>query len=130
MTQYTSEYVDYAPNQRALQKQGVCSKAAAVQNKFVRKWAVWLGLATLLALFYVWARVQIVQLGYEITALRSELEGMSKQASMLEIEIAKMKAPERLEGFAKTRLGMRPPSVDQIIFVKPEEDYLRGRGVK
>lgn len=124
MAQYVSEYTNYAPNQRSLQKQGVCSRAAAVQNKFVRKWAVWLGLATALALFYVWARVQVVQLGYEITVLKNELESMSKQASMLEIEIAKMKAPERLENFAKTRLGMQPPSADQIIFVKPEVDYL------
>ena len=121
MVQYVSEYTNYATGQRALQKQGVCSKAAAVQNKFVRKWAVWLWLATLLALFYVWARVQVVQLGYEITTLKNELEEKSKQASMLEIEVAKMKAPERLENFAKTKLGMQPPTADQVILVKPEE---------
>ncbi len=115
----STDYINYSVAQRMLQKQGVGAKATAVQNKFVKRWVFWLLFITALALFYVWSRVQVVQLGYEISALQRTNDELSKQVSMLEVEIANLKSPARLENIAKTKLFMQPPASDQIVLIKP-----------
>ena len=103
--------------QKLLQNQGMGARSAAVQGKFVRRWVGWLLFITFLALFYVWTRVQVVQLGYEITMLKREAEGILKQVSGLKLEIAKLKSPKRLEEVARQNLRMQPPSAEQIVLV-------------
>ncbi|HBH01099.1 MAG TPA: hypothetical protein DDZ42_04100 [Candidatus Rokubacteria bacterium] len=59
------------------------------------------------------ARVQQVQLAYRLDALSGEharLEGVSRQ---LEIEVATLRAPGRLDSRAR-QLGMTSPARDQI----------------
>lgn len=108
----------YMQSQRLLKNQGVGAKTAHVQSKFIRRWAVWLIAVTMLALFYVWSRIQVVQYGYENATLTRQSDELSKQISSLEIEIAKLKSPARLEDVAKKELGMRPPSAEQTVIVK------------
>lgn len=121
--QINSDTIKYIPTQqRFLQKQGFGARSAAVQKKFVKRWAVWLALVTLMALFYVWSRVQVVQLGYELTTLKRQTEDLNKQASNLELDIAKLKSPERLEDVAKNELNMHAPLAEQIVIVKPGDD--------
>lgn len=120
MSQLSSDSLGYLHTQKLLRKQGVGARSVAVQNKFVRKWAVWLILITILALFYVWSRVQVVQLGYELTAMKHDAQELSKQVSNLEMEIAQLKSPKRLEEMAKQKLGMTPPSGEQVVLIKPD----------
>ncbi len=106
---------------KLLRSQGVGARSAAVQQKFVKKWAVWLIFATVLALFYVWSRVQVVSLGYELTTLKLQAEELGKQISSLELEMAKMKSPKRLEEIARNELFMQAPTAEQIVLIRPEE---------
>ncbi len=106
------------PAQRLLQKQGVGARSEAVQKKFIKKWAVWFIMATVLGLFYVWSRVQVVHLGYDVSKLRTESETLNKQVSNLELEIARLKSPARLEDVAKNMLNMKVPSAEQTVLVK------------
>jgi cell division protein FtsL len=106
------------PAQRLLQSQGIGARSEAVQKKFIKRWAVWFVLATVLCLFYVWSRVQVVRLGYDVSKLKSEAEALNKQVSNLEIEIARLKSPARLEDVAKNMVNMKVPSAEQMILVK------------
>ncbi len=117
MSDTSTNYI-YMPTQRLLQSQGVGARSEAVQKKFIKKWAVWFIIATVLGLFYVWSRVQVVRLGYDVSKLKAEAETLNKQASNLELEIARLKSPARLEDVAKNMVKMKVPSAEQIILVK------------
>ncbi len=121
MAQISSDYVAFAPANRLLQKQGMGSRTSKVQFKFLGRWAIWILIITVLALFYVWSRVQVVQLGYEISKMQADESDLAKQASSLEVELAKLKSPARLEEIAKKELGLQHPTAAQTVLVKPEE---------
>jgi len=102
-----------------LRKQGVGARQAAVQNRFVKRWAVWIILLTVLALFYVWSRVRVVELGYELSSLEQNAQELAKQIAAVEADIAKLKSPKRLEAVAKGELGMQVPTAEQTVLVQP-----------
>jgi cell division protein FtsB len=118
MPQFTNDITYYSPAQRLIRNQGVGARSVAVQNKFVKRIAVWALCATLIALFYVWIRVQVLHEGYALDALRREAGELSKIMAGLEADIAKMKSPEKLEEIAKNRLYMAAPTAEQIVLVR------------
>lgn len=70
------------------------------------------------SLFYVWSRIQVIQLGYEISnALKEErtLNGLNKK---LRLEIATLKSYARIEKLAAEELGMAKPRPDQVIVIR------------
>ncbi len=72
------------------------------------------------ALLFVWTRVRVIQLGYEVTRLRKETADLTEQKDHLEAEVASLRSPERLEGIAREQFGMRLPQGDEIVFVGQE----------
>jgi cell division protein FtsL len=121
MAQLSSDIMAYSPTQKLLRKQGVGARQVAVQNKFVKRWAVWIILLTVLALFYVWSRVKVVEMGYELSGLNSSVAELSKQIGALEADIARLKSPKRLEEVAKTELGMQTPTAEQTVLVQSQK---------
>jgi len=70
------------------------------------------------SLFYVWSRIQVIQLGYEIsTALRGE-RALAESNKRLRLEIATLKSYTRIERFAVEELGMIKPKSDQVIVIR------------
>jgi cell division protein FtsL len=70
------------------------------------------------SLFYVWSRIQVIQLGYEIsTALKEErvLLGANKR---LRLEIATLKSYARIEKIAVEELRMVKPKPNQVIVIR------------
>ncbi len=70
------------------------------------------------SLFYVWSRIQVIQLGYEIsTALKEERahNGVNKK---LRLESATLKSYARIEKLAAEELGMAKPRPDQVIVIR------------
>ena len=68
-------------------------------------------------LIYTWSRLQCIQTGYEIsneTGKHKELIAIQKN---LKIELARLKSPKRISKIARERLGMAPPSPEQIISI-------------
>jgi cell division protein FtsL len=66
---------------------------------------------------YVWCRVQVVQLGYllsDVHRMHSELLNNSKK---LQLELARLKAPERVERIALQQLGLNHPTKNQIVML-------------
>lgn len=109
------------PFSKLIQTQGVSGKAKTERNRLIRKIVVFVVVITLCALFCVWSRVVIVQLGYEVSNLQLKLDELSKHLDHLKIEIERLRSPGRLQKVAEGILNMHAPSGTEIVFVKKEE---------
>jgi cell division protein FtsL len=69
------------------------------------------------ALSLVWVRLQTVHAGYDLSAARHLAHHLEQEQRELEIEIATLNSPRRLERIARERLGMTPPAPGQIVSV-------------
>ncbi len=81
--------------------------------------AVALGAAMVaaVALLLVWVRLQAVDTGYQLSAARHLAHRLEQEQRELELEIATLTSPRRLELLARERLGMGPPVPGQIVSV-------------
>jgi cell division protein FtsL len=69
------------------------------------------------ALLLVWVRLQAVHTGYQLSAARHLTHRLEQEQRELELEIATLTSPRRLETLARERLGMGPPAAGQIVSV-------------
>lgn len=69
------------------------------------------------ALVLVWVRLQTVDTGYALSAARHLAHRLEQEQRELEMEIATLTSPRRLEQVARERLGMGPPTPGQIVNV-------------
>jgi cell division protein FtsL len=76
----------------------------------------------LVALAVVGLRVQHVRLAYRLDVLRAERLRLDTMARQLEVEVATLRAPGRLEARAR-QLGMIPPRRDQV---RPAREFVAG----
>lgn len=103
----------------AVRHQPVARKSAAVRLRYVRHVATLMAIGVVLMLFYVWIRIQVISLGYEVSRIRKETTDLKEQKSLLEAEVLSLKVPARLEGIAVERFGMRLPQSDEVVLVEP-----------
>lgn len=73
----------------------------------------------LLLLLLAWQHFQIVRHGYETEALKKDLTIQADFNHQLKLERAYLRSPQRIDLIARAKLGLRPPSFEQII-VLPE----------
>ncbi len=67
--------------------------------------------------FYTWCRVQYIQMGYDISGRADEQRSLAILQQNLNIELARLKSPERIEKIARLQLGLIAPTEEQIIVV-------------
>jgi cell division protein FtsL len=67
------------------------------------------------ALFYVWTNVTTVRLGYELSEAAKAHKELLEQNRGLRVEVAALKAPDRLERLAKLHHDLAPPQPAQVI---------------
>jgi cell division protein FtsL len=70
------------------------------------------------ALFYVWSRIQVIQLGYEISDVLKEERRLTEANKKLRLEIATLKSCARIEKFAAEELRMVKPKPEQVIVIR------------
>ena len=70
------------------------------------------------SLFYVWSRIQVIQLGYEISNAVKEEKALNGLNKKLRLEIATLKSYARIEKLAAEELGMTKPRPDQVIVIR------------
>jgi cell division protein FtsL len=80
-------------------------------------WAMILFLFIAELLFSAYCRVQCVQIGIAISAERSKQKELAALQNSLKIELARLKAPERISIIARKNLGLEVPDPSQIILV-------------
>jgi len=92
--------------------------AAKPRRRNPRMIALWI---TLLCVFitellgYTWARTQCVQVGYEISALGKEQQRLNELQANLRVELARLKAPQRITKIAQEKLGLTLPTAKQTL---------------
>lgn len=67
---------------------------------------------------YLWCRLTVVDIGYEISKANSIRDGLIEQNRRLRIEYMRLKSPERIERIASKELNLVHPSNAQIISIK------------
>jgi cell division protein FtsL len=70
------------------------------------------------SLFYVWSRIQVIQLGYEISNTMKEERALTEDNKKLRVEIATLKSYARIEKLAVEELRMAKPKPDQVIVIR------------
>ena len=70
------------------------------------------------SLFYVWSRVLVINLGYDLSEAMDKQWKMVGDNKKLHIEIALLKSLARIERIAQEELGMKKPLPGQIILMK------------
>ena len=70
------------------------------------------------SLFYVWSRIQVIQLGYEISNALKEERALNEESKKLRLEIATLKSYARIEKMAVEELRMAKPKPDQVIVIR------------
>ncbi|WP_291318159.1 cell division protein FtsL [Desulfuromonas sp.] len=69
------------------------------------------------SLFFVWSRLQVINLEYEISSLEGRLRGLQQDSRQLRLEEASLRSPARIEQVALNKLGLRMPNPSQVITV-------------
>lgn len=70
------------------------------------------------ALFCVWSRIQVIQLGYEISSALKEERTLVVANKRLRLEVATLKSYARIEKIATEELRMDKPKPDQVIVIR------------
>ena len=80
--------------------------------------ALWLSLLCVFIaelLVYTWVRVQCVRVGYEISALTREQQRLTELQANLKVELARLRAPQRIIRIAQEKLGLTLPTSKQMM---------------
>jgi cell division protein FtsL len=77
---------------------------------------------TTLILLFVWERVDVVRLGYQIERLKSQKILLERERDELRVRLSSLTSPERIARAATERLNMVLPEKGQIVLVHLESD--------
>jgi cell division protein FtsL len=104
-----------------LDGQGLPKKAKILELKLLLRIGIFFVVALIPAIFYVWSRVQVIHIGYEISQLKSREVELGKQEKHLMLEIEALTSSSRLERIANEVLGMHQPLGNEVVYVKDED---------
>jgi cell division protein FtsL len=68
-------------------------------------------------IFVVWSRIQVTQLGYQLSQASQEQEQLLQKNSQLKIEEASLKTLERIEDVALNQLSLQKPEPSQRVIM-------------
>jgi cell division protein FtsL len=72
------------------------------------------GLIAFGAFLYAWQHFETIQLRYQLESLRSERAQASELNQELKLEMAGLRAPERIDMIARRQLGLTAPVPGQV----------------
>lgn len=93
------------------------SRSVAIRNRFMKRVFVFFGITAFLGLFYVWSRVQVLEMRHQINELESRLVRLDESWKIEKIQLSTLISTSRLEDVAKNQLHMAPPTSDQMVIV-------------
>lgn len=67
---------------------------------------------------FAWSRTQHRNTGYAILTQSAEYKKLTAQQKNLKIEVASLKAPQRIEKIAKNKMGLSTPGQNQILTIR------------
>ncbi len=66
---------------------------------------------------FVWERVDMVRVGYQIERLKHEKVALERERDELRVKVSALSAPDRIAKVAAEKLGMSLPQQGQIVMV-------------
>ena len=75
-------------------------------------------LLAIVGVVHVTSRVMVVRMAYELSKLDSQTNELTRENDQLKLELATLKSPGRLEGLAKSQLGLAAPPASSVIHLK------------
>ncbi|MEN9722549.1 MAG: hypothetical protein RJB38_535 [Pseudomonadota bacterium] len=63
----------------------------------------------------VWVRLSIVKTTYAVTQADRNLRSLRQDREQIELRVAGLKSPRRLEMIARSRFGLAQPRADQVV---------------
>ncbi|BCA55823.1 hypothetical protein W02_29630 [Nitrospira sp. KM1] len=70
-----------------------------------------------LVFVFVWERVEVVRLGYQIERLKIQKVLLERERDHLQVKSSALTAPERIAKVAVDKLGLFPPQQGQVFMV-------------
>jgi len=77
-----------------------------------------IAITLLITLCYLWSRLEVISLGYDIARANKEQAEFVNENKRLKLEILSLKSPQRIEALVSERLGLVYPRGEQLIIVK------------
>jgi cell division protein FtsL len=71
----------------------------------------------LLVFVFVWERVDVVRLGYQIERLKTQKILLERERDQLQVKFSALTAPARIAKVATEKLGLVPPQQGQVLMV-------------
>ena len=76
----------------------------------------------LLVFVFVWERVDVVRLGYQIERLKTQKILLERERDQLQVKFSALTAPARIAKVATDKLGLVPPQQGQVLIVHQPGD--------
>jgi len=71
----------------------------------------------LLVFVFVWERVDVIRLGYQVERLKTQKVLLERERDHLQVKFSALTAPERIAKVATEKLGLVPPQQGQVLMV-------------
>lgn len=107
----------YGPKTR-IRRRGIAGHQNIRMRSFLKSSALYLAIFFVFALGYVWTRVKVMEVGYNIRHLEDAQTELKTENHALTVEAATLRSPQRLEVLAN-QLGLKRPDENQVIFLGP-----------
>ena len=87
-----------------------------MMNHLVPMWAIPVLIA--FAFSTVWLRLSVVHTTYELDQANKTLNNLKLESEKLELKVAQLRSPRRLEALARQKFKLSPPTPDKLIQMK------------
>ena len=87
----------------------------AMRGRVTRRVTVFGAILLLLCLLQVWLRLQVVDIGYQLSAARKMEERLDHERRQLRAELAKLQDAAAVADAARTKLGLAEPQKGQVV---------------
>lgn len=87
-------------------------------KRFIPFWSI--PILLIFSVGTVWLRLAIVRTTYEINEATRGIEQLRQEKEKLELKIAELRSPRRLEMLARTQFGLSQPKMEQVVRLKLE----------
>ena len=94
------------------------NQGAVFRRAFLLPSFLFISLVFIISVFFVWSRVELVNLEYDISSMERKLRTLKQEERCLRLEVASLRSPSRIEQVARNDLGMKLPSPEQTVVVK------------
>lgn len=85
-------------------------------RKFVPLWTI--PVLIFLAFSTVWLRLSVVHTTYEVDQANKILHNLKLESEELELKVAQLRSPRRLEALGKNKFKLSPPTPERLIQLK------------